>query len=384
MENMNYFFYVSYFDQLSRIRSLQAVTGLDFSRENSKLFNYRYPVSPASDDIGTDSFSLFTTYPGMLIGTGYPHDFKGEKTNQNSGGKEKGEQPVKIGFTFDYVTGLPTIPGSSVKGLLRSYFPDPTKEKQKYKDALGKLICALTGKEDLDTDALLKDIFDNGDVFLDAVPVIEEGQESILAEDYITPHKDPLKGPSAIRIMKVKPNVKYRFRFILHDQKPSGGDTAILTKAEKLELFRQLILLGGAGAKTNVGFGQFSEKAAAKVAAGVTTSNQTAPCPAQTNGAQTRAESDSPCGNASPRSAQANNGGRIQVGQQYQAECRGLARNGRFMNFRLPTGNQASCRVNGKDYSVGKKYTVKITREQDPYTAPNGRIYINYDCEVIG
>src|SRR5690606_9438219 len=57
-----------------------------------------------------DRWELYTTYPGLLIGSGYQHE---------SGG----ENEFKIGFFFDYTTGLPQIPGSSVKGVLRSSFP---------------------------------------------------------------------------------------------------------------------------------------------------------------------------------------------------------------------------------------------------------------------
>ena len=54
-------------------------------------------------------FELYTAYPGVLIGTGNPHEISMENA-------------IKCGFSFDYVTGLPYIPGSSIKGMLRSYF----------------------------------------------------------------------------------------------------------------------------------------------------------------------------------------------------------------------------------------------------------------------
>ena len=359
MVNMNYFFNVSYFEPLQTVRDFNGISSINFADQNNTLFNYRFPAnSSATDEPGFDSFNLFTTYPGLLIGTGYPHDFKGENTDRDVSGQDGAdskEQPVKVGFSFDYVTGLPVIPGSSVKGLLRSYFPDPDKKKQKNKEALKELIPALIGKENLDVTAFLKNIFDNGDVFLDAIPVITAQQGPILAEDYITPHKDPLKGPTAIHIMKVKPNVQYRFRFILHDYKVDDSDQIIVTKEEKLELFKTLILLGGAGAKTNVGFGQFSETASARVAAGSTPQNH---------------------GNthAAP----------IHVGDQLIVLCRGLNQTGRFVRFILPNRQQASCPANGKKYKENDRYKIEITGTQDPLTDSNGNTRQFYNCKIIG
>jgi CRISPR-associated protein Cmr6 len=59
--------------------------------------------------IGSHQFTLYTTYPGLLIGSGYAHS-----TNTTG--------DASIGFYFDHTTGLPTIPGSSVKGVMRSVF----------------------------------------------------------------------------------------------------------------------------------------------------------------------------------------------------------------------------------------------------------------------
>lgn len=59
--------------------------------------------------IAPNYFELQTAYPGLLVGTGLPHSFGG-----------KGE--AALGLTLDYVTGMPYIPGSSVKGALRSAF----------------------------------------------------------------------------------------------------------------------------------------------------------------------------------------------------------------------------------------------------------------------
>lgn len=371
MVNMNYFFNVSYFEPLQTVRDFNGISSINFADQNNTLFNYQFPAnSSATDEPGFDSFSLFTTYPGLLIGTGYPHDFKGENTDRDVSGQDGAdskEQPVKVGFSFDYVTGLPVIPGSSVKGLLRSYFPDPDKKKQKNKEALKELIPALIRKENLDVTAFLKNIFDNGDVFLDAIPVIAAEQGPILAEDYITPHKDPLKGPTAIHIMKVKPNVQYRFRFILHDFKPEDSDQIIVTKEEKLELFKTLILLGGAGAKTNVGFGQFADKRPSQQQ------------PIQNN--RTNQMTTNQPSNTRP--SQQQTATPIRAHDRLIVPCRGLNPKGTFVQFTLPTGQRASCPANGANFKKGDRYQIEITKEQPPFTV-NGTTYINFDCKIIG
>ncbi len=65
-----------------------------------------------------------TIYPGLTLGTGYTHETG-----------ELGE--FKLGFFFDYSTGYPCVPGSTVKGCLRSVFPQKKREevadkKEKY------------------------------------------------------------------------------------------------------------------------------------------------------------------------------------------------------------------------------------------------------------
>lgn len=64
-----------------------------------------------------DDFSLTIAYPGLMTGTGIAHGIKGR------------DNVFKLGFYFDYTTGMPVLPGSSIKGLLRSYFPSSYKDK---------------------------------------------------------------------------------------------------------------------------------------------------------------------------------------------------------------------------------------------------------------
>ena len=53
---------------------------------------------------------FYVNYPGLLVGTGYIH----------TTGLSNDE--IKMGFSFDYVSGLPYIPATSVKGTLKQAF----------------------------------------------------------------------------------------------------------------------------------------------------------------------------------------------------------------------------------------------------------------------
>ena len=172
--------------------------------------------------LGNTHFQATTTYPGLILGSGNAHELPSI------------EGQAILGFHFDYTSGLPTIQGSSIKGVLRSAF----RHTEYIKEYVGK---------EVDIEALEKEIFDNGDVFFDAV-VLSNGK--ILGDDFLTPHgDDPLKNPTPLRFIKVLPDVTFRFDFEL-----SSG---LITKSKKTELFQNILADLGLGAKTNVGYGKF-------------------------------------------------------------------------------------------------------------------------------
>lgn len=213
---------------------------------------------------------LKTTYPGLLFGAGLAHGVKGDNND------------FKIGFSFDHSYGLPVIPASSVKGLLRSAFPnfandrttpDIIKEvKAKWihslivniKDELFfentyQPVTQLNNPEIDNITAIELEIFEgrnaNGytgiykrDIFYDAFICSEEAV--FLGTDYITPHyKNPLKDPEPLKFIKVLPNIEFLFQFAV---KPG-----LLGVEHKIKLFKKILLTIGIGAKTNVGYGQF-------------------------------------------------------------------------------------------------------------------------------
>lgn len=216
--------------------------------------------------MGEEKLLFKTTYPGLLVGSGLIHSIG-----------EKGEN--KLGFEFDYTTGLPIIRGSSVKGLLRSVF-----DLLDHKDKQEQVIKYLKGiilkinknpKQELNLDyfqKLKKEIFEGiyekeidekgdnlptykGDIFYEGVIDLEKTKElnkenkvQILGDDYITHHEHLLKNPIPIKFIKLMPNIVLRFQFDLKE--------GMLTQEEKKKLFEQILLDFGIGAKTNVGYGR--------------------------------------------------------------------------------------------------------------------------------
>jgi CRISPR-associated protein Cmr6 len=150
------------------------------------------------------------------------------------------DNDVNMGFSFDFVTGQPYIPGSSVKGVLRSCF-------EQYPDVVRK----LTGCADLNMKALVQELFEGDDVFLDAVICRGDVRGRLIGEDYITPHPDPLKDPKPVHLIKIMPGVGIEFRFIPKPQE----DTDMISAEAKVKLYKALLKLFGVGAKTNVGYG---------------------------------------------------------------------------------------------------------------------------------
>ena len=241
--NLHYRFYVEYFEDLDLLENLEGsdertkrhaeAVQRDVEARNNGLWAFRPPAVDPFADLEQDprffDFSLYTAYPGLLMGLGNAHEVKLPEA-------------VKLGFSLDYVTGLPWLPGSSLKGQLRSRFQVP------------ELIAAFLDRP-VDVGALEKDIFEGGDCFLGAYPVSDG--TPMLAPEYITPHPDKLKNPNPISLMKIRPNVCFRFGFLLRDAPELG-----VSAGEKLALFQTLLEELGVGAKTNVGFGKMTREKA--------------------------------------------------------------------------------------------------------------------------
>jgi CRISPR-associated protein Cmr6 len=179
------------------------------------------PVPP----MVSNDFLLKVCYPGLLVGIGNPHD------------AGAGNDEIGVGFSFDYVTGQPYIPGSTVKGVLRSHFKSHP-----------EAVAALCGQDLAWVKALEEEIFENADVFFDAVVYSGNPEEKLIGLEFVTPHKSLTENPIPIKMIKILPDVRFSFRFRLKD-------SAHMTAAAKEALFKELLCLFGIGAKTNVGFG---------------------------------------------------------------------------------------------------------------------------------
>ena len=202
--------------------------------------------------------------PGLFIGSGLAHGLPGS------------EEDVKTGLQFDYTSGLPVIPGSSVKGVIRSAFPTIKEDKEQSNEAdaeklnyIKSLIADIPEFssfrfEDKDILELGNQMFNHGDVFADALLVgygtrmKQHGPvKQVLTEDYITPHTGgPLAQPIPIKIVKVAPGVTFAFCFKFNETKIGAK---VVSASMKKALCAAILQDLGVGAKTNVGYGVLKE-----------------------------------------------------------------------------------------------------------------------------
>jgi len=245
--NLNYLFNVDYYSEF---------TYSYFKSCNHQIANQKWQVSDLEPIYFTEySFPLKTIYPGLLIGLGNAHS---AGTDFISGDSKSGTE-IKLGFTLDFVTGLPVIPGSTIKGVLRSAFKN-------FPEYIAEKLCFEEKKiKDIENDIFGKD--DMGKViFFDAIPIKPNKDGRLLGLESITPHNKPydadksdggeeyqmngLKNPIPLTMLKVIPGVSFLFRFGFD----SFNDVNISNEQLK-NAFKSILIDLGIGAKTNVGFG---------------------------------------------------------------------------------------------------------------------------------
>jgi CRISPR-associated protein Cmr6 len=287
MANLSWLFYKGYFEGFQHWENINPNTGNrdedniikanieSFFKNKNQIFKNFTLRQTAKNE---SSVQLEINYPGLLIGSGYVHEIGAI-----------GE--LKLGLQLDYTTGLPFIAGSSVKGKLRSLFPQfKYKEEEKWNiddiekagkktKAKAKFIGHLLGLDLVETELfyfvheLEMQIFEGLDVeaskdskqnkylsmyerdlFNDAYPIKGGRNNKLFDLDTITPHGGiySLKNPTPLLFLKIAPSVIYEFSFSL--KAPSFKN---IDGNRKLNLFRCLLLEFGIGAKTNVGYGQF-------------------------------------------------------------------------------------------------------------------------------
>lgn len=289
MKNLGWLYYRDYYSRDDIFTRSESEQENYFKSKNQKLLNVSFDASLNRINNVTNTetapYSLQTTYPGLLTGSGTAHQTG-----------SMGE--MKLGFSFDYTTGLPIISGSSVKGCMRGNFPNILRRQAKndakllrkadLKEAfllhtLAALEIPITTPDELFKLewAIFEGIMVDGaiprkegkilfedlkgtrlsvyeiDVFYDAYVSRGGNSQKILGSDFVTPHKhknrtkrnlDPFVNPVPIQFLKVLPEVTFTFQVDLKN--------TVVSPEHKWKLFKHLLATLGIGAKTNVGYGQ--------------------------------------------------------------------------------------------------------------------------------
>ncbi len=238
-------------------------------------FNYekKCEMLPKPKGSQTFFFKLAVDKRGLLIGTGYPH-FNITNSSDSS--------DFQLGMFFDWSTGIPIIPASSIKGFLLAAFRNENKdilvterliELCKKAGIEPNLISAATSK------ILADDTFGTSkqpvkgsmvfNAFITGRRKLKHDTEkssynNILDEDWLAPHIQDKKRskfcePVPIRFLKLAPGVEFCFGFMLKstELKCSDGTKGLVTAEQKSKLFKEILLSRNLGAKHRTGFGKF-------------------------------------------------------------------------------------------------------------------------------
>ncbi|BBE30571.1 hypothetical protein OSSY52_07120 [Tepiditoga spiralis] len=154
----------------------------------------------------------------------------------------------EIGFYWNRNYGIPTIPGSAIKGAFRHYLE--TKNEFEEKQELKDLIKIIFGTQE-----------ESGKIeFLEAIPL----NNPKIFEEYQTPHfgeyysgkKPPndVYNPNPLSYLSVGEDSEFRFDLIINGKK---FDEQKIEKTR--ELFLEFLEIYGLGAKTSNGYGRFEE-----------------------------------------------------------------------------------------------------------------------------
>lgn len=207
-----------------------------------------------SSDFNMFSFTAKVQYPGLVVGMANP------TTNSIKESCSQKNEDFKTGFTFDYVSGLPYIPGSSIKGILRESIKKYKEDVSKYLGikenidlSISNLIDMLFGDAQGSNECSNSEVFKR-DVFFDAMIIDGDECGFILKEDFITPHFE-FENPKPIRILALKPEVKIKFYFMMKRDEIGG-----IACHKRFDLYKGLLLDLGVGAKTNTGYGKLVEE----------------------------------------------------------------------------------------------------------------------------
>ncbi len=216
-------------------------------------------------------------YPGMLTGMSLFRGPESETGEQNSDTiANVNNDKLDGGITLDSVTGYPYLPGSTVKGILRT----PFRENPEFAGAIIQDALKNTGEWSIEEIAEFEtrvfgnrnvesegqdveaDISQGEDSFLDAYPVTADpgiSAQLLDLETLAVPKSDTPKGWEQLRqanvlsFLKIRPGVIFQFRFLGEDIELSSG--RMITIKQRTRIYGRILEIMGAGAKTNSGYG---------------------------------------------------------------------------------------------------------------------------------
>lgn len=163
------------------------------------------------------------------------------------------EHPVENGFLWHTTLGVPYIPGTAVKGLVRNW----VEQWQDDDDQLNpEVISRVFGPKDQNKEHAVGSV-----IFFDALPV----KPVLLEADIMTPHYGPYYsnpqdtsvapgdwyGPTPIPFLTVAPGQEFIFAVAPRD-KEHMGDLELVN-----EWLKEALVWVGVGAKTAIGYGRF-------------------------------------------------------------------------------------------------------------------------------
>lgn len=276
-KNINYAFNTEYIESIFLNKEAKALNYdfIDQINENSNgIVEFGLNKIGILTKNGAAKNTYFINYPGMIFGTGYPHETKAlDKDNKKSSDKDNkksSEGQIEVGFYFDYITGYPIYPGSSLKGALRKPIENAVKNTE-YRSYLNDVINDATGKhytiDEEDVKALLS-MFEYKDIFYGAYFTgvnytkkysdNTESKKMLMGLDNITPHKKVTENPTPISMLRILP--KNELTVCIKTVGPCQTNDMLITPEQRMEIYNRIILDFGLGAKTNVGYGKLTVK----------------------------------------------------------------------------------------------------------------------------
>ncbi|MCI5222193.1 MAG: type III-B CRISPR module RAMP protein Cmr6 [Candidatus Electrothrix sp. AR4] len=158
--------------------------------------------------------------------------------------------PYETGFIWHRTLGVPYLPGSSVKGLMRAWTGDWREEDDRVKYLFGS-DPDREKEESADTGAL---------IVFDALPITPPKLELDILNPHYGPYyesngeKPPADYHNPVPVFFLTVASGQAFRFCLAPRPGTGTDSDV---KEGLELLKEALETLGAGGKTAVGYGTF-------------------------------------------------------------------------------------------------------------------------------